>query len=248
MKKNKENELDYENDIRDIGDELEEEIKNGTPLNEIPFIMNDRIFKLIIYAMKKYKKKNQDILLISHYLTSFSSLMKMIMKKRTLRSVDFLNKISVSLVLEQFYKNNIIFRLGDTGDKFYLILKGNVSVLIKQEKKVKMTRYEYISYLKYLDTINEKGLQEIIIESNKIDFSRFEIEPYLNNKIQLEKNDIEKEITYQHKKNLELCHPNEYIDRVTGKTSKLVMKDLVFVQNLLNGQLVQKMNLMVLLI
>ena len=30
MKKNKENELDYENDIRDIGDELEEEIKNGT--------------------------------------------------------------------------------------------------------------------------------------------------------------------------------------------------------------------------
>ena len=109
MKKNKENELDYENDIRDIGDELEEEIKNGTPLNEIPFIMNDRIFKLIIYAMKKYKKKNQDILLISHYLTSFSSLMKMIMKKRTLRSVDFLNKISVSLVLEQFYKNNIIF-------------------------------------------------------------------------------------------------------------------------------------------
>lgn len=215
MKKNKENELDYENDIRDIGDELEEEIKNGTPLNEIPFIMNDRIFKLIIYAMKKYKKKNQDILLISHYLTSFSSLMKMIMKKRTLRSVDFLNKISVSLVLEQFYKNNIIFRLGDTGDKFYLILKGNVSVLIKQEKKVKMTRYEYISYLKYLDTINEKGLQEIIIESNKIDFSRFEIEPYLNNKIQLEKNDIEKEITYQHKKNLELCNPNEYIDRVT---------------------------------
>ena len=48
-------------------------------------------------------------------------------------------------------KGQILFRVGDNGDKFYFILRGKVSILkLKEINNVEMTYFEYIDYCMYL--------------------------------------------------------------------------------------------------
>ena len=47
--------------------------------------------------------------------------------------------ISKNLTYEKFNKGDILFRIGDTGNKFYFILNGYVTILkLKEIPKVKM--------------------------------------------------------------------------------------------------------------
>ena len=44
-------------------------------------------------------------------------------------------------------KGQVLFRIGDIGDKFYFILKGKVSILkLKEIKNIEMTYFEYLDY------------------------------------------------------------------------------------------------------
>ena len=48
-------------------------------------------------------------------------------------------------------KGQILFRIGDNGDRFYFILSGKVSILkLKEINNVQMTYFEYIEYCMYL--------------------------------------------------------------------------------------------------
>ena len=48
-------------------------------------------------------------------------------------------------------KGQILFRIGDNGDRFYFILSGRVSILkLKEINNVQMTYFEYIEYCMYL--------------------------------------------------------------------------------------------------
>ena len=48
--------------------------------------------------------------------------------------------------MEEYSPTDIIINFGETGEKFYIILKGSVSVLIPVKKKIKLTRNEMNHY------------------------------------------------------------------------------------------------------
>lgn len=50
----------------------------------------------------------------------------------------------------------MVFKLGDQGDKFYLIAKEVVSIIIKKEIRVQISKKEYIEHLNYLYEHNER--------------------------------------------------------------------------------------------
>lgn len=63
-------------------------------------------------------------------------------------------------------KSKIVFRAGETGDKFYVILKGSVSVLKTVIKNEEMSFNEYFSYLKKLKIEKENHLFKLVLNAN----------------------------------------------------------------------------------
>jgi CRP-like cAMP-binding protein len=70
-----------------------------------------------------------------------------------------LSKILYFCSLYSFYKyyprNKIIFKEGDLGERFYIIIKGKVDIVKVNNKQEKMTYNEYYEYLKTLKQSNE---------------------------------------------------------------------------------------------
>ena len=56
-------------------------------------------------------------------------------------------------------KGQILFRIGDNGDRFYFVLNGKVSILkLKEINNVEMTYFEYIDYCMFLITQKENHI------------------------------------------------------------------------------------------
>ena len=56
-------------------------------------------------------------------------------------------------------KGQILFRVGDNGDRFYFVLNGKVSILkLKEINNVEMTYFEYIDYCRFLITQKENHI------------------------------------------------------------------------------------------
>ena len=64
--------------------------------------------------------------------------------------------------------NQILFKIGEKGDKFFLILKGKVSVLIAKDLKLEMSEDEYFDYISNLMTNNETYMVNACIYANKL--------------------------------------------------------------------------------
>ena len=61
----------------------------------------------------------------------------------------------------------IVFKIGDAGDRFYFILSGNISILkLKEIPKIEMTYIQYIKYCLFLLSLNEEYLLNEVIKAN----------------------------------------------------------------------------------
>ena len=64
-------------------------------------------------------------------------------------------------------QGEIVFKIGDSGDKFYFILSGNVSILkLKELQGVEMTYIQYIKYCIFLLNLNEEYILNEVIKIN----------------------------------------------------------------------------------
>ena len=69
---------------------------------------------------------------------------------------------------EQYEKGEIIFKIGDSGENFYFILSGNVSVLkLKEIKNIQMNYKEYLGYCIYLLNEGEEYLLNEVLKANE---------------------------------------------------------------------------------
>ena len=59
-----------------------------------------------------------------------------------------MTQCSKELKLEEFKKGQIIWEQGESGSKFYLIIKGAVDVYVNKEETLELTFGEYLLYLK----------------------------------------------------------------------------------------------------
>ena len=63
--------------------------------------------------------------------------------------------------------DKLVFRTGDKGEKFYVILKGQVNILIAHDSQIMMSEEEYLIYLAKLKIYNEMELFYRVIQHNK---------------------------------------------------------------------------------
>ena len=121
--------------VRNLKKKLEDNKKNQNNkinINSIPFIIDDHTDRIIEYIFSKGKKNSKEIIFIQHYLTCFSHLVDAIFEKKLMTEPNFLLwQIAKFLKYESYSNDEIIFRYGDEGDKFYMIFTGKVAIIRK---------------------------------------------------------------------------------------------------------------------
>ena len=192
--------------------EIRSRLKSGLTLTQIPFISDKETLSLLLYSFNKQNRNQNDILLIEHYLITFPNLMKTIYQKKYLYDAsELLHKIAIYLKCVQIKKNTLICRLGEIGDKFYLIFQGSVAILIPREIKYKLTQDEYEAHLIKLFNLKEFELIMRTISSNS--------HIYMNSEIYQLKSQLENDINlYQSTFYREKISIDDYILRLTPET------------------------------
>lgn len=72
-----------------------------------------------------------------------------------------------NLSYESLKGGEVLFKIGETGDKFYFILNGRLSVLKLQEiPNIKMTYTEYLEYLEFLQREKEDYIVSEVLKKN----------------------------------------------------------------------------------
>ena len=113
-------------------------------------LLQSQEFNLILKEIltHSYKKENE-IYILNTYLRSLEKFMNIVKFDENETVIEnFLSKISSnlqSLLLEQ---NDMLMRIGDQGDYFYIILSGSVSVLVTKIISIYMSIEQYIEQLK----------------------------------------------------------------------------------------------------
>ncbi len=121
------------------------------------------MFKYFQYIFSKRNRKEREILIVKHYISKFPKYSEIPESKE---KNQMLNKICQCLKFEKKPNGHIICCLGEPGDKFYILFKGIVTVLIPQEYDFEITERDYIKHLRRLYRMEEYEILERTIYSN----------------------------------------------------------------------------------
>ncbi len=123
-------------------------------------------------CLMKKSKSISELKLITAYLEKMPSLMMKLENSPKIQ--EYLNTISIILEPEIISENKIIFRYGiffsNKGEKcenYYIVLKGEVSVIVVKETKMLLALEEYKDYLNNLSIFNEIEILNKCLLKNK---------------------------------------------------------------------------------
>lgn len=123
---------------------------------------------LIVSMKKKPMERNaKDLTIINKYLQDTELAQKFKDDKIEEHSLDRILYFCSMYVQHKFLDwSQILFRFGDPGDKFFIILKGRVTIYKPIKEQVKMTAVEYYDYLKKLRDMKENALVKMSLNIN----------------------------------------------------------------------------------
>ena len=138
-------------------------------------------FKLVCDIYQKYIKSKLELEVLNFYLKSLANFISLIHSDEPMSQLDrTLNTVNRYLRLKMYYKNNILFRIGDIGTKYYILLSGKAYNLVPRKYTKTMTFDQYRNHLKILYIFGEDYLLEKTLHSNiqscDIAFSEIESE------------------------------------------------------------------------
>jgi CRP-like cAMP-binding protein len=121
-----------------------------------------------IYVLNKQKRSVSENNILAEFLKTLQPLVDMLNKDVSEKNFDDLLK-NISFHLKYYFaeKNQVLFKFGDYGDLFYLILRGKVGVFLPKDEKVMMTEEEYLIYLIKLRKYQEIGLLHSCLIKNR---------------------------------------------------------------------------------
>lgn len=134
------------------------------------------LFDNVIDILKNKKMRNQnEIKIIAKYLANTNLLSKFSKDNLNERTKSLKYFCSMVLSYEYMKPNETLFRIHDSGDKFYIILKGHIGVFKPIETIVNLKFFEFMEYLDKLKYDKEYYMFSRCVESNK-----YTIESYLH--------------------------------------------------------------------
>ena len=105
-----------------------------------------------------------------YQLNPFNKIFYQLSKSKNVNDLFNLKKIllnlSMGLVYEYFDTNKIIFKHGDIPDKYYILLKGEVDIIVPNEIEVMMNEFEYFFYILRLYKYQEHSLLKKVLNKN----------------------------------------------------------------------------------
>ena len=145
-------------------------------LSEI-MICDDFFFQMVNYILTKSRRSIDELLIISTFLKTFPHFVNKIQQQNY---DEIVSSLSLLLRSERKPQNNLVFKYGDKGTKFYIVLYGKCSVIVPKENTIKMSIMHYIKYLLYLNHVHEDELMIMTVGTNKFKYS---IDLYFTNKL-----------------------------------------------------------------
>jgi CRP-like cAMP-binding protein len=94
------------------------------------------------------------------------------LKTKSDNYIELINYLSIVMKYEKFNKDKLVFKYGDIGDKFFVILNGKVSILLPKDEIMELSEEEYTIYLLKLRKYDEFDLLNNCIKQNKKIFSQ----------------------------------------------------------------------------
>ena len=124
--------------------------------------------KIILYIFNKSQRNPIDNIVLRQYLVSFPEFIDTLrLREQISDPKDLLLKLSQNLKKEEIRQDRVVFYNGQYGKSFYLILEGEVSVLLPVEFKLKLTDKQVFKYMYYLLEHKEYELIRLIFENNR---------------------------------------------------------------------------------
>ena len=127
------------------------------------------ILNIIKIIVKKEEKDENDKFILVTFLKTLSHVIDNISLSKyhseSLKSL--LINISINLKYLEIENNIFLFHIDDIGKEFYIILTGEVFVLLPKYFQVEMNESEYLSYLIFLIKYNEKYLFNNSFKKNR---------------------------------------------------------------------------------
>ena len=171
-KENIVHEKNIENLVNEIK-EAEKKIQKDLKESKIPKKRNTRIsmpkielspinIQTIQYILSS-KNRNHNMLIV---LNALLSNIKFVTNVSEQDKEKLIASLSNCLKMEKRQKGCILFRYGNKGTRLYIVLGGEISVLILKEVEVELTFLNYIKYLFYLRIIKEEELAKKIVGAN----------------------------------------------------------------------------------
>lgn len=159
--------------------------------------------------------------LIANYLIDKKTLD--ILKREKTSDINFTQLVfhfAENMKLAVLEKNEILFRLDDIADNFYIIIKGRVAVLKPKKKKYSLTQMGFLNKLRELYKKNEMYLLNYTIKNNYELVTFHSVDHFIKyEKILLKINCAKKLFGYN----------------ITRKNKDKLMKDNAMSQNLITG-------------
>ena len=140
-----------ENDIFIIEKLLKEDNLLYNMNNPVTFL------DIVCFILKKNNKRVEENEILKIFFSKIEKLVHMF-KPLDINISDMMGRLVSHIKYEKKLKDNILFKEGDKGDKFYIILKGEVGILIQQEKTINCTPMEYLKYLMVLYLYQERSM------------------------------------------------------------------------------------------
>ena len=168
LKQKKNKEILMEEKITKIVNDIKQKISEGKDIQKITLEEIKDIDSIIEFILNKNFRKPNDIIVIRQFLISFSSLSEILsLNDKFNDTSELVYKISSSLKKEEIAKNEILFLNGQLGKTFYLILQGEVSVLIPIQYSVQITCSQFYQYMDFLLDNKEYELIRLSFKSNE---------------------------------------------------------------------------------